>query len=439
MADNKNQETRRRTRKEALLTRKQQEQFRQIRLALFGLIGLIVLILGIGALYSFVIEPGQPVADVNGTEIPVRDYKTRVSFEREQTMASIDSLYEAVGGDVNQLAQFAGQQLQALNSPAIFGNQVLFQMIDEELIRQESAERGISVSDEEVQTSIEERFNYYDGESPPEAEESDEPEPTPTITPIPAEGEEAVDPEPTEEPEPVPTATAVSQAAFDEQYQEQIDSFVEAGGDEASFRERIKLDLLADKLEDSLAEEEGLDTEELQVSMFYIAFSDRSDASAVLAEIEGGKDYLTVWNEIRSAERVTATQPFASELDWTATETVSSTLGSSVYQVAKTIDVGAVSEVIPGAVSPEGLISNYFIVQVRGREERPVSEANLSAQKSEILQAWLEEAQLDVIVYTDRAVENTPDRPYLDPKYYTQAEPTAVPEIPEIEVEPTDQ
>ena len=432
MADNNIQEPRRRTRKEALLTRKQQQQFRQIRLLLMGLIGFIVLVLAAGAIFEFVVKPSQPVANVNDTAISLRSFQERVRIERAQTIETVDSLYEAVGGDVNQLTQFAGQQLNSLIQPAALGNQVLFQMIDEELIRQEAAARGITVSESEVQASLEERFNFYGGELPPATEEPDEPEPTPTITPIAQEtDEEAVEPEPTEEIPPAPTATAVSQEAFDEQYQEQIDNFVAAGGDEAGFRERVELDLLATKLQDALAEEQGIDTEELQFSLFYIAFSDEAEANASLAEIQGGKDYLTAWNEIRSSERVSATQPFASELDWTAPTTVSSSLGTAAAEVVETIDVGAVSDVVAGNND------RFYIIQLRGREERELSEARIEAQKGQLLREWLEEKQLDVVVFTERWSSNVPDRPVLDPKYYTPSEQPAVPEVPDIQVEPS--
>ena len=211
MAEKNVNQSRRRTRKEYLLTRKQQQQFRQARLILTALVGVLVLILAAGAVYEYVYRPGQPVASVNGTEIPIRDFYDRVRLERQRATNSLDSLYDAVGGDLAQLQQFAGQQLNQLAFPTVMGEQVLFQMIDEELVNQEAERRGISISSAEIDTAIEERFNFYGGELPPEPDTGDEPEPTPTVTPI---GAEEAEEEPETEPEPVPEPTAVSRGSI---------------------------------------------------------------------------------------------------------------------------------------------------------------------------------------------------------------------------------
>lgn len=426
MADKNDQQARRQTRKEYLLTRKQQQQFRQIRLALFALVGFLVLILAVGAVFEYIVKPGQPVADINGTEIAVSDFKQRVSFERVQTLNTLDSLYEAVGGDVNQLSQFAGAQLNALAAPAAMGEQVLFQLIDEELIRQEASKRGITVSDSDIDTALAEQFNFYDGELPPE-EVSDEPEPTPTITPIVNEVAEA-ESEPTVEPEPIPAATAVSREAYDEQLQEQLDEVIQAGGSEASFRERIKIGLLSEKLQDALAEDEGIETEELQVKILYLAFTTQAEANGVVAGVNAGTEYLTAWNEIRSAERVTATQPFASEFQWIAPTAISSSLGSEALTIVETLSVGGVSDVFAGNND------RFYVIQLQGREDRQISESTLTSQKSQLLQEWIDDAEQDVQIYA-RWQNDVPNRPILDPKYYT---PVEQPELAPIESQPVD-
>lgn len=430
---NNDLQPRRTTRKEYLLTRKQQEQYRQIRLAALGLGGLLLLILGIGLLFEYVIQPGQPVAEVENTEIALNEWQDRVVLERQQTIDTIDQLYEAVGGDVNQLFQFAGQQLNSVASPAVLGQQVLLQMIDEVLIRAEAERRGITVTEAEIQQEIEEQFNFYGGELPPEPNEDPTPVPTPSVTPILSADaeptEEPVDVEPTVEPTPLPTSTPVSQEGFEELYQERLAEFTTLGGTEEEFRNRIELQLLTSKLQDSFAEEQSLTTDEEQVSILYISFQDEGEAQAVVDEVAGGKPFLTAWNEIRSAERVTNTQPFASEFQFTAVDSISGSLGASVGDVLKTLEVGATSDVIGNDTG------RFIVVNLRGREDRPLSEARIDQQKREMLQEWLIEAEKDAIIYETRWEGNVPEKPILDPKYFTPAEPDpVVPEIvPEIE------
>ncbi len=431
---NNDLQPRRTTRKEYLLTRKQQEQYRQIRLAALALGGLLLLILGIGLIFEYVIKPGQPVAEVENAEVALNDWQDRVVLERKQAIESIDQLYEAVGGDVNQLFQFAGQQLNTVASPAILGQQVLLQMIDEELIRAEAARRNISVSDAEIQAEIEEQFDFYGGELPPTPDTSQTPEPTPSITPIvSADAEPTAEPEgePTEEPTPFPTNTPVNQAGFDELFQERLTEFADVGGSEAEYRQRIELQLLTQKLQDAFAEEQGIITEEEQVSILYISSQDRSEAEAIVADVEDGKPFLTVWNEVRSVEPTTSTLSFASEFQFTSVESISGSLGAEVAEVLETIEIGATSDIISNDTG------RFIILHLRDRADRPLTEARLDQQKRELLQEWLTEAEKAAIIYESRWERNVPDRPILDPKYFTPAEPEPViPEtIPETEVD----
>lgn len=431
MAKNASQPTsaRRRSRKDYLLARKEQEQYRKVRLAVAAIGGLLLLILLVGVAYEYVVKPGQPVARVGETEISLGDWSDRVQLERAQTISTLDGLYEAVGGDTNQLAQFAGAQLQSLAFPSLLGESVLFQMVDEELIRQEADARGIEVSDAEVQAAIEEQFNYFDGGLPtPSPEPTETAIPTPSITPIVSEpitdtveAETEEDAEPTEEPTPLPTATAVSQEAFDESFAEAIVEFEENGGGEDDFRAAVHNQLLRERLRDAMAGETELTTEQEQYSMFYISFQDEETANDVFGRIDSGEvDFITAWNEIRSAERVTTTQPFASELQWTSLQGLTTTFGTEVGDAVQTMEIGTSSEVLPANND------RFLLLDLRGRELRPLSESAINAERDQILRDWLEDQRLDATIF-DRWEANVPTRPLADPKFFdTSAQPTPV-------------
>jgi parvulin-like peptidyl-prolyl isomerase len=304
-------------------------------------------------------------------------------------------------------------------------------MIDEALIRNEAARRGISVSEAEIQTEIEQQFDFYGGDLPPASDADPTPVPTPSVTPIvsaDAEPTATVEAEPTVEPTPQPTNTPVSQAGFDELFNERLTEFSDLGGTEADFRRLIELQLLSAKLQDVFAEEQGLTTEEEQVSILYISFQNEAEAQTVVADVAGGKPFLTAWNEIRSADRVTNTQPFASEFQFAAVESISGSLGAEVGDVLQTLEVGTTSDVIANDTG------RFVVVYLRGREDRPLTEARIDQQKREMLQEWLVDAEKDAIIYESRWESNVPDRPILDPKYFTPVEqepviPEVVPEI----------
>ena len=405
---------RRTTRKEYLLSRKQQEQYQQIRLIVLGIVGLIALVLIAGLVYEYAIKPGQPVASINGEEISLGEWQTRTRLERVQSIADLENFSELLGGDVAQLQQFAQNQIISLLNPVVLGDQVLNQMIDERLIRQEAASRNISVSEAEIDEAVAAQFSYYDGGLPTATPQPTEtPVPTPSVTPI--GFEEDPDAVVAATPEPVPDVepTAVSAESFDEQRSEALALYEEAGAGETEYRYNVATQLYAEKLRDALAEDADLMTEEENVSFFLLEYRDEDAANEAMAQLDAGEEYLTLWNTVRSADGEDATQPvsFANEYQWTPTERISQTLGALVHGTVTSLDGGETS----GVVATES--GNFFIIQMRGREMRPVSEANLDGQQTELLRDLLEENR-GVAEIFPRWETNVPDRPILDPKYY---------------------
>ncbi len=409
---------RRQTRREYMLSQKEQEQFRSLRLALFGLIGLVGAILLIGLAWEFLVKPGQPVAEVGDTKIAMNDWQDRASFERNRVLSSLDDFYTAVGGDLNQLYQFAGYQMQLAQIPAALGRQVLDQMIDEELLDQEAGRRGIAVSDADIEAEIEEQFNFYDGGLPTATPESTQtPVPTPSVTPISQNGEEAAaeeeEAEPTEEPTALPTATPVTQESYNEQYDELITTYEEWGGGDTDFRRETRYTLLREKLQEAFAGEGEITLEQENYSLFSMVFQTEAEAETALTQIEA-EDFLTAWNTTRSAERTTAEQPFASELQWTPLETISNSFGADVNDFLLTADIDETSDVISGGEDS----GRWFIINLRGREVQPIDEAGIEQQKAELLNEWLTEERQSALIYESRYEENSPSRPLLDRKFF---------------------
>ena len=156
------------------IARLERERF-QTRLILYSFIGILVIVVGL-VLYGYLdvkyFQFRRPVAKVAGTSIAVGQWQARVRMERTRLISQL-SLYQ-------QYSQYFGMDLSSqeqqitsqLDNPATVGQSVLNQMIDEELIRDEAAKRGITASPKEIEDAIQASYQYFPNGSP-----------TPTITP----------------------------------------------------------------------------------------------------------------------------------------------------------------------------------------------------------------------------------------------------------------
>lgn len=435
-------EQQRQSRKEVLLARKQQQQTRQIRLAIIGVVGLIAVVMIIGLVNELLIKPGLPVATVNGDEIIMSDWQERVQFQRAQIIIGLDDLANTFGQDIGLVQQYAGQQINLLIEPETMGQLVLEDLIDETLTQQGAEERGIVVTNEEVEKAIEESFNYFGGAVPtalPTA--TNTPIPTPSLTPIPTQVITEVLPTNTPLPTattgptstPLPTATAVSQEAFEEDLQTTFDRFDALGIGEETYYDVVRASLYRERMTEAIADERGVESEAEQASFYYITFEDEAEAQAALAE---GEDFLTTWNTIRSgaAEDAAESTASASELLWRTQDAVESLFGSEVATAAFESPIDQPSDVLVRAGDTEDAPDTYYIIMVSGREVRPLSEGALNQLKQEELNAWIEQQRAisDIVVYEERWRANVPTRPLLDPRFLIP--PTPAPTQPTISI-----
>ncbi len=436
------EEEQRQSRKEVLRARKDAEQNRQVRLAVIGIGALLGIVLLIGVVNELILKPGSPAASVAGTEVAIKDWQERVRFQRAQLIVSIEDLAEALGQDIGQVQQFAGQQINLLEDPETLGQLVLDQMADEVVIRQAADERGITISDDDVQDEIEESFSYFGGESPePLPSPTETVMPTPSLTPIPTRAISEVLATSTPQATatagptvtPLPTATPVSLDSFQETFSETMDRFGDLGVDEATFREVVRAQLYQERLTEALASEQEIADEAEQASFFYIVSESLEEAESALADMES-EDFLTVWNTIRS-------QPFdpeaestlaASELLWRTREDIESFFGSDIAENSFDLDLDEPSAIVVVSAEAEGESDSYFIIMVSGREVRPLSESAISTAEQEVLQSWLEAQRLAIVEIFERWRSSVPGRPILDRRFLLP--PTPAPATPTLEI-----
>lgn len=423
----------RQTRKELLIKRKQDQQTRQIRLGVAVVGGMLLLLFLAAAINELIIAPNRPVAIVNDEEISLRDWQDRVVFERAQRIILLENQLEAFQGNVGVVQQFAGQVINELLQPELLGQNALNQMIDEVVIRQSAELRGITVTDAELDAEIGQTFNYFGGELPtPFPTGTATVAPTPSITPIPTAVITDVLPTNTPFPTvtvgptntPAPTATAVSADAFQEEFTGLIDQFEALGVSEEQYREIVRNQLYRERLIEVLSTENELSNEAEHVSFFVLQFETEEEANEAAAMIDSS-DYLSVWNEIRSivpdpAEPSTAQ---ATEILWRTQDAVATSIGAEVAEVAFDLPIGESSAVISRTVDAE--TSRYYLIQVSGREVRPLSESELQTAELENLAAFIDSQLTGNLTLTEYDRGRTPTSPVLDPLFTTP--PTATP------------
>jgi len=241
MAKRKEEELREETKKQAGRRRRDEEANRKVMLGLLAVGVLLLLVVLAGVIQELVIKPLQPVATINGQPISLQDYQKQVKFSWYQQR----------------------QQGQPVDDPQGSGLQVLDQMIDLQLLREQAAQRGITVTEEEISKLVEQAFGFY----------RETPTPFPTSTPDP-------NAPPTPQPEgtvaptstPAPTATPVTEEAFKAELKRYVDT-IAASTDmtEADWRKLVEAELLQQKLYEDVTKDVPTTGEQIRIRHILIA------------------------------------------------------------------------------------------------------------------------------------------------------------------------
>lgn len=433
----------RQSRKEILIARKRERQVRNLRIAMVVIGVLIAIVVAIALINELLITPGRAVATLGDQPIALRDWQERVKYERAQRIIFLENQLEAFGGDVGIVQQFGGGVINELLDPDGLGQNVLNVMAEEMVLCQAATERGLAVSDADVQTAIGEAYNFFgEGVSPTALPEPTQTiAPTPSLTPIPTTVITDVVPTVTPFPtptlgptsEPLPTPTPVSEEAFREEHGALLASLSDLGVDEATYLSVVRAQLCRDRLGEALAEEQSLSRTAPQASVFVIAANDEESANEMQALIEA-EGFLTAWNTIMSrpddpdATEEPSTSAF--ELLWRTQDAMEASVGNDVAAAAFDLAVNEPSDLI--AVENADGTTLYYLIMVSGREERELSENEYQTRRQELVQGFVDESLTGTLQINDLWRSRVPTLPVLDSKFLAQ--PTAAPTVP---VQPT--
>ena len=389
------------------------------------IVGVVVAVLVFGAiLVDLIITPNQTAATVNGQSITVGQFERDVRIERAIRIFQINQAvasYRSFGAPEDQITQLLQSQppfstwINELQVPDQLGNTVLSQMIDDVLVRQEAERRGITVSDEQVNHQIETFFGY----DPQAIINTPTPTLTPTTSPTPVVSPTA-SPTPTATltPEFTPTITVTPVASntpsptlnpteiFDRYSTVRDNAFTsfrnDTGLGDADIRGYFEITALREALADAVSADLGRTAPFIDARIIVVA--SETQASDIVAALQAGEPFA----DIARASSSDGSASSGGELGWVPQEQLVSDYSQAVAYAAAGAEIG---QIIGPVATDDG---TFVVMQVRGREERDLTDAELERRKGARLDQFLttlrESSQIE---RTNAWVDNVPTDPPL--------------------------
>jgi parvulin-like peptidyl-prolyl isomerase len=424
------------TRKEHHLRAADRRRNRRLMIGSGIALGVALLFVAFGLVSEFAIRPNSAAATVNGTKIVTKEFWKRTYLEQnrlQNQLLRMTQLESQFGGQGFFTAQI--NQIQAtLSSPFTLGIDVLDTMINEEVVRQQAASRGITVTAEEIEEALREEVAAGQGAvTAPQATATAEagvtataeaaawtPTPTPTVD---VSSTITV----TATPVPTPVPPTPLPILGDDQYTEGLASLEENLKQVADmtlddYREIVEARLLGEKLAAQIGEEQVAATEEqVQARHILLRVSTPEPTPEPVGEgtptpeptftptplPEGfptpeptptPRDdvaTLALANELR--QRVVAGEDFATLAQEYSEDTGSAINGGDLgwfgrgamvapfEEAAFGLEIGQVSE-------PIKTDFGYHLIEVTAKDPaRPKEPATLEQERAQAYQTWLQE------------------------------------------------
>lgn len=370
-------------------------------------------LIGYGVIRVRIIEPGEPVAVVNGVEISTARFQGRSSLLQLDLLSRYSrtqQMRDLFGSDP-ELQAFIDQQLLQIEgelSPQTLGMRVVNDLVDEVLVREEAARRGIAVSPDEVENVIAAGFGFYPGGTPTPGPTATRSPATPTAEPptaTPTEGPSPT-PEPTitagPSPTPLPTPTPYTREAYLVDYEREIDLIEQYGkATEADYRARYEAALYQQELRSAFQAE--VPAEQDQVWARQLVVPDEEAAAALLERLDEGTPWETLENEVSEAEGGSS-----ADLGWF--------LRGEHPEMDDVVFETPVGQVAGPVETADG----WAVIQVMGHEIRALSELQLQQGAETLFEAWLTQARADAAIEVkDYVVDRVPDVPNIVPQDLT--------------------
>ncbi len=391
------------TRKQLVHRRREERQERILYLALGGVALLILIIFGIGYYQENIGKLNNPIAIVNGKPITVREYQAQLRYMSANLMGQLQELsasLQQISADPT-LAYFKSSFEQQYQQVAIrlitLPTDQLESMIEDELVRQEAARRGITVSADEIEEQLEKYIGYQRPTPTPTAGPSPTPTNTatptqtptitPTFTPSPSPTGTITPTTPTVTPTlgptetPYPTSTPMSYQSYQDEKKKYFDTLAKnAQVSESDIRTMIEAALLRRKVQQAIANE--VPTSEEQVQARHILVKTYEEALQAKARLDKGEDFAQVAQELSTD---TGTKDQGGNLGWFPRG-----------QMVKEFEDAAFALPINQISDPITTTFGVHLIQVLARDpNRPLEPAALQQKQTNAFDEWLQKLVLD--------------------------------------------
>ncbi len=414
----------------------EQQHRKMLIIASIIIVAIVLIVLAYGILDQTILKNQKPVAKVGDTVIRSEEFIKMVKLERQQMNGQAyqyETYKQFFGFDEQNTAYFDSliQQIQSqMAVPETVGATVLTNMIDSKVIGFYAEENGIDITEQEIQDAIQRDFGYFPNGTPtpentsiPYATSTLNPTQyalvtaTPTLAPTEeiadtetvdntSTEEEAVETEVvTEEavaestvtPTVIPSPTAYTEDLYQENYKNFVENFGKLGLNEKDVLELYRVQLINQKVYELITAD--VPTEEEQLWARHILVATVEEAQDVLKRLEDGEDWSTIAAEVSTD---TSNKDQGGDLGWFGKNAMVTEFETAAFQ----LEVGEISE-------PVQTSFGFHIIQLLGKEVRPIESSQLDQNKQTVFNEWLtkEKEKYTIEQYDDvwtKIVPNTP-------------------------------
>jgi parvulin-like peptidyl-prolyl isomerase len=371
--------------KRQLARREKEAQQNQILIWISIIIGVIIVAITLYGVITETAKAKQPVARIGEETISATEFKTRQYYERWMARLQVYSYQELLNqAQSAELEQPNGdqttdgtttegsentyiQQLQITISnlesqlsedlAGLFAGQVLDSMIEENLVLNEANQRSLSVSDEDIDLTIEEFMGF--GASSVAVTDT-------LATPDPQLVEDTFEQFKTNVLEP-------SRFSVED------------------FRLMIKAGLLREELKQVLSADVALEGDQVQATFLILPTEEQANTIQLRIN-EDGEDAANILTELDEDD---AENTYGYETPWIPIGFIGTQISPDIERVAFNTPVGKASEPILGPAE------QYYVIYVNGHEELPLSEEVLYQTRQEKYDTWLNELKNSQVEYLD--------------------------------------